>query len=415
VFFAKLIKGAVSRQREFLADASAVRYTRNPGGIAGALMKIGALKKGARIIDVHAEEASHLFFGNGLAKPFIQMLATHPPIEERVRRIDPALIKAFQKRLKETLPSQPEPDIPGVIDLAQGISRWAEDGGRISVSPEGLVSGVGAPRSDHLAYAASVISDLPDLLLASAREPFGARALIYCLLLNRDEAVRNVQLEKLATQADSAVVAQTHMLRPIADTVGKGYRLPLLDMAIPTLKILSSPQYKGFKKNVKMLSEADQTINLFEYTLQRMIMRNLDPLFERTAPPKIKHHVLEQVQVACSIVFSCIAWYGRKDTTKAEEGFRNALAELGQERTQKILPRDKCSFAGLDNALDRIARASPKIKRLVLKACVACIRSDQWISIEEGELLRAIADSLDCPVPPLIPEALTHGGHKGAS
>src|ERR1019366_3003207 len=87
VFFGKLIKSAVSRQREFLADAASVQFTRNPEGLAGALKKVGS--SGSRIDDPNAEDASHFFFANGLQESLFGWMSTHPPLEERIRELDP--------------------------------------------------------------------------------------------------------------------------------------------------------------------------------------------------------------------------------------------------------------------------------------------------------------------------------------
>jgi Zn-dependent protease with chaperone function len=88
-FFGRLIKSAVSRQREYLADAAAVQFTRNPAGLAGALKKIGGFAQGSVMQAARAEEASHFFFANGTAGLWSGLLATHPPLEKRIRRLDP--------------------------------------------------------------------------------------------------------------------------------------------------------------------------------------------------------------------------------------------------------------------------------------------------------------------------------------
>jgi Zn-dependent protease with chaperone function len=390
VFFGKLIKAAVSRQREFLADASAVQFTRNPSGIAGALKKIASHITGSRIQDIHADEASHLFFGNGLAKPFTNLLATHPPIKERIRRIDSSY-KADDRSM-----------ISGEPVAAQGgqdsdISSFA------SLSPEQFSSIVGAPQPEHIAFATQLVSDLPTKVTEAAREPFGARAVIYCLLLNREGGVRKSQLERLMEKADPAVIRETSQLIPVIDTIGKKYWLTIVDLVIPALKLLSPKQYEDFRMNVQQLVMADRKISLFEYTLQRILMRHLDPVFRKTPPQMIKYHVIDQVQVECLMLLSILAWRGSTEDSTAEESFRRGIAELNLGRKPAILAREKCGLNALDSSLDRLAAASPKLKKMVLKACIACISADSFISINESEMLRAIADTLDCPIPPIIP------------
>lgn len=402
VFFGKLIKSAVSRQREFLADASAVQFARNPSGIAGALKKIAGFKTGSRIYNAHAEEASHFFFGNGLAKPLLTLLATHPPLEERIRRIDTSFDPEYEKIPEEALVSAQEPLGARVSSFAQAHGTSGKAPG-VLVHPDRLDSMVGAPRPEHLAYAAGLISDLPPLLAEAAHEPFGARALIYCLLLNKEEQTRKIQLERLNEHADSAVMRQTRMLIPVIDTIGQGYRLPLADMAIPALKILSPNQYNSFRANVKHLIEADRKISLFEYTLHCMVVRHLDPLFLKTERPRIMYRTLDSLQVECFTLLSALAWHAGDADTVASESFKQGMAELHFQQIPLILPRGKCGLKVLAGSLKKLASASPQIKKRILRACIVCISADGWVTLDEAELLRAIADSLECPIPPILP------------
>jgi len=394
VFFGKLIKSAVSRQREFLADASSVQFTRNPSGILGALKKIAGLKNGSLIRNVRAEEASHLFFGNGLKESFLRMLSTHPPIEERIRRIEP-LFRGLPERAEWV-------EKEGDALAAAGFFA----GERVSVPPDRLVSTVGSPHPEHLAYAERLLADLPAPVSEAAREPFGARALIYCLLLNREEGERKAQMATLERQANPAVVRQVLMLMPLVDQVGGGYRLPLVDMATPALRTLSHEQYGRFRGNVKRLVEADRRINLFEYTLQRVLFRHLDRVFHKTSAPRIKYRAFDQIRMECTELLSLLVWQGTKDGVAAEEAFRKGweILEPGGAR-RGMLPREKCSLKALNVALQRLSEASFPIRRQLLQACELCISADARITLEEAELLRAVADTLDCPIPPLFPGA----------
>ena len=403
VFFGKLIKSAVSRQREFLADASAVQFTRNPSGIARALKKITALKTGSRIHNVHAEEASHLFFSNGLKKAFLGLLATHPPLDERIRRIDPSVAEMEYRAMWKEPDVDREPTEQGAFFVASQADGTLGEAHGVSVPPEQLIARVGAPQHEHLAFASRLVSDLPAMVAEAAREPFGARALVYCLLLNSEGGARKVQLERLEENADHAVMMETRILLPVIDTTGAGYRLPLVDLAIPALKLLSQNQYRSFRLNVKDLAEADKRIDIFEYALQRIVIHHLDPVFKKIPPPSVKYHVIDQVQVECFILLSILAWRGGSEKSIAAESFRRGSAELDIEIKPTILAAEKCSMKGMDTALKRLSAASPGIKKDILKACMACISADSIIRVEEAEMVRAIADSLDCPIPPIIP------------
>lgn len=175
-----------------------------------------------------------------------------------------------------------------------------------------------------------------------------------------------------------------------------------MDLVIPAIKLLSPSQYEDFRENVKQLVEADRKINLFEYTLQHILIRHLDPVFKRMPPPPVKYHMIDQVQVECFILLSILAWRGNTEGSIAEESFRRGIAELEIGGKPAILAKDKCGLNALDSSLNRLAAASPQVKKKVLKACISCITADSIITVGESEILRAIADSLDCPIPPII-------------
>jgi hypothetical protein len=199
---------------------------------------------------------------------------------------------------------------------------------------------------------------------------------------------------------------QTRILALSVDTIGRAYRLPLVDMALPALRRLSPNQYKAFRLNVKHLAQADEKISLFEYVLQRLVIRHLDPVFRETRPPALKYRRIYQVRDACTALLSVIAWRGSKDSRTAGAAFRRGLEELETGEGAEILPKERCGLKVLDTALDKLAQASPAIKKRVLKACMASISADALITVAEAELLRAVADSLDCPIPPIIPRRL---------
>ncbi len=406
VFFGKLIKSAVSRQREFLGDASAVQFTRNPSGIGGALKKIAAHHAGSKIGNVHAEEASHLFFGNGLGTPFMNLLATHPPIEERIRRIDASLlseefIKSAGAQQVETGPMV----VPGISSFASPACPASAEAADISFPPDILTSIVGKPHAGHLDFAAQVLACLPARAAEAVREPFGARAVIYCLLLNREEDIRKTQLEKLIEETDPAVVKETASLAPVMDIVNREYRLPLAGLAMPSLKALLPAQYDVFRKNVNRLIEADRKISLFEYILQRTIIHHLDPEFKKMKATPIRYNLVDQVQVDCFLLLSILAWRSNAGDSVAGVSFKRGIAELGIEGEASILAREKCALSALDISLERLTMASPQVKKKVIRACIACVSADKLITVDEAELLRLISDLLDCPITPFIPKA----------
>ena len=217
VFFGRLIQAAVSRQREFLADAASVQFTRNPDGLAGALKKIGGLASGSKLESPHAQEASHLFFANGLRSSVTGLMATHPPLEERIRALDPAFDGKFPEVAPEiaeppppTQPvrSQPPPLPPPLPGFPQSGAAGSGIIGTV-IAAQALLPDVGHPTTRHLQYAADLQRSLPKALESAARDPLGASTLIYALLLSNEPAAREKQLADLATATSDPIVDET--------------------------------------------------------------------------------------------------------------------------------------------------------------------------------------------------------------
>ncbi len=404
-FFGKLIKAAVSRQREYLADAAAVQFTRNPAGIAGALKKIGGFHMGSQVQSPNAPEASHMFFGEGAIAKLGGMLSTHPPLPQRIRRIEPSWEGPFPAGSAGAVPMEDELPASGgargaAPDAALGFAAQAAASGTQDLRA-GLAH-IGQPTEEHVRYAAELLRGLPPPVAAAAHEPYGARALIYALLINTDPTARKIQLDRLAQAADQGVQRETIRLLPVVERLDAQVRLPVIDMAIPALRALSPSQYQSFKQNVIELIRADQKLDLFEWSLQRILLHHVEPQFTRVRPPRVKHHGLERLRAECEVLLSCLAYAGHENEEHALVAFEQAASSLGLRQMNPI-PFQNCGLDALDAALDRLVLAAPRLKRQVLNACATCISADRQVTVEEAELLRAISDTLDCPMPPLLP------------
>ena len=384
-FFGNLIKASVSRQREFLADASAVQFTRNPEGISGALKKIGGFETGSRIEHPNAPEASHMFFGQGIASGINAMFSTHPPLAERIRRLDPSF----------------DGDVAGA-PVAGPPSAEAAVSGFAGAPAATAVDQIGQTTPAHLRHAAQLIASLPTEVVESAHEAYGARAVIYALLIDRDADARRIQLDRLASHADPAVYAETGKLLPLVERVGTGARLPLVDLAIPALRELSPAQYAAFKANVEELIEADRKIDVFEWTLQRILLHHLAPEFEKARPARVKYRSLERVAPHCQVVLSTLAHAGSRSEAAASHAFGLGVSELSVPGLD-LLPVDRCGLAQLDAAFSVLEELAPQPKGQLLHACAVTVAADREVNVVEAELLRATADSLGCPMPPLLP------------
>jgi len=404
VFFGNLIKAAVSRQREFLADASAVQFTRNPAGLAGALKKIGALAQGSQIQDAHAEEASHLFFGEAVSglNNFFGLLASHPPLVERIRQIDPSFNGDFS-----TVSLDDHREARAEVSKTSRLDR--PTGRRLNVAQ--AVSNVGMIGAAHLAYAADLKDAMPRTLVDVVREPLGAQAAVLALLIDPADTVSKVQLAWLQAHAMPAVVRETLRILPDVGRLVPEARLPLVELASPALCQLTPAQFHDFFQSVESLVLSDQKTTLFEFALQRQLMRHVAARFVRTKPPGVKYTTITAILQPLTIVLSALARIGQGSSDDAARAFAAGSKMLALSGAPLELDLStSVDLRVIDAALDELAKSIPQLKKKILEACAACISSDGVVTVEEGELLRAISDSLGCPMPPLItpgPESAT--------
>ena len=413
VFFARLIKSAVSRQREFLADASAVQFTRNPDGIAGALKKIGGLFQGSRVESPHAEEASHLFFADGLKSSFLSLMATHPPLVERIRRLDPSFEGKFDRRGSGQEPSDEEVVAAAMDEEPAAFRRAAAPETipvppplpSVNVEPARVVEQVGTLGRGHLTYAASLLSSLPAGLRESVRDPMSAQAVVFGLLLSKTPDIRDRQMNLLSTNARPAMHRETLRILPLVKNVGAEARLPLAELALGTLGHMSAPQYRTFRDLAVQLAGADAEIDLFEYVLLRIMTRHLDPLFGLGKRRTVRYSGLAPLADECSTLLSAIAWFGQDTPEAAAAAFRKGADELGVSPGLALLAGSKASLESMDTALEKLADADPASKQKLVAACAACVGFDGKVTVEEAEALRAVADALECPIPPFIDTA----------
>jgi Zn-dependent protease with chaperone function len=409
-----LIKAAVSRQREFLADASAVQFTRHPGGLVGALKRIGAAVVGSKLKAPNAAEASHLFFAQGVWEGISGLTATHPPLKDRILRLDPQWDGVFSV---EPVSSAAFAKGRPVASLVGSERPVVTDGAATEeFVPVTVVSHasdqVGDPTRQHQSYAAKLVESLPVQVRKSAREPYGARAVLFGLLLDRNEGVRERQLSRLAELAPADVKELTLRLLPDLDALDVRARLPLVDMSLPALRAMSRSQYEQFLSCFQELVATDNRLGLFEWTLHRVLLRHLQPQFEKTAAPRAAYYGLQRMGRQCSVLLSALAHADnrRKDAPAALA--RGAAKLKGIDVT--LLPPEECGLEALSAVLDDLARVANKQRRPVVDACAACICADREVTVAEAELLRGVCDMLDCPMPPLLPGGPVVFDHHGA-
>jgi Zn-dependent protease with chaperone function len=415
VFFGRLIQAAVSRQREFLADASSVQFTRNPGGITGALKKIGGLgETGSRLSHAHSEELSHMFFSNGISEAFIGLLETHPPLPDRIRVFDPNFDGKFPYVRYDGLDQPPEeisktkraplPNLFGTV-VGGAILASGDDERPPVIKSRHVLPNIGNPTPLHLKYAEKLRDSLPDQIKLAAREPLAAAALIYAMLLGDDAQLRATQIVGIAKQFSPDVSEKTAALFPDVSKAATHAHLPMVNLALGALKQLTAEQFEKFSQTLDWLVNSDGKVELFEFVLQKIVLRNLDSQFNGPKKTVVQFYTIKPLVPDCAVVLSALANVGSDNATEIEKAFETGAPYLRAPDNSdlQLLPHENCGVNEIDAALNRLAQAVPTIKKNLIEACVHTVGADGVIVESEAELLRAISYTLDCPMPPLLP------------
>lgn len=401
-FFGNLIKAAVSRQREFLADASAVQFTRNPDGISGALINIGASQYGSNIENPECSEISHCLFGAGMSSFYSGLFATHPPLEERIKRVRPSWDGVFVankiNKYKEA-DKKADKQEKDALKKKQTIAATAA----VIIAGAEQLAKTGAPEQDNLDVAIKLLEGLPEKFAIAAREPYGARAVIYTLLIDDDEDIRSRQLSHIEYNADSGVYKEVLELLAVRNELAINARLPLIELSLPSLRQMSLPQYKLFKSILERLIDLDGKVSLFEWMLERLVLHHLRRVFEKQRASSKKYFSIKKMAGEAGLLLSVMAYIDTQQSLSDIDAFAAAQDELS-EITISLHAKDEISFKVLDSALSKLNQLVPMDKQKLLKACAACLTADGKITHKESELYRAISEVLDCPVPPLVVE-----------
>jgi Zn-dependent protease with chaperone function len=395
-FFGRLIQAAVSRQREFLADASAVQFTRNPSGIAGALKKIGGLALGSNILNRHSAEIGHFFFAQGFRSMFGGLWATHPPLEERIRAVDaqwdgkfiepPAVVDVRRESFSDAglAPRRPAP-----LPLQP-------------LAPAAAVAMIGALGTDQIDYARQLLARVPPRLRDAARSATDAPALVYALLLDADAAHRDRQFAALGSTAGADALQHTREFFALADTLPSEARLPLVNLALPALRSLPATALDVFTRSCDTLIMTDGEVSVFEFMIQKALIRHVVVARQPQAHADSQIHSFQAVAAEIALVLSVLASASADDVMAQSTAFAAGTAQLPLLANRLAFQSgESWDFPSLDAALDRLACASGPIKQRTLLAAAHVVSHDGMILATEAELLRAVADALGCPMPPL--------------
>jgi len=416
-FFGDLIKSAVSRQREFLADASAVQFTRNPEGIGGALKKIGGYGAQSKIQHSAAHEVGHLFFSSAY-KSFLSLFSTHPPLEERISRVLPSWNGRFTRYRKETDKTVEDTNYSenasaSFIGSSSAVTSQFTD----SSSAEKVLGKKSVSNYDGkpVEFTLEVDQDLEPLqvrpsssdeLYSKARtlahEPLGAVSLVLSALMDDDKTVLNKQLliieqnQKKWLSASKDAKRLLDQLQAQANAAGKS-SLQLLEMAIPSLKQISLKQYQLLREIMTQMVQADGRVALLEWVIYQLVCQYCDRHFGLSKPQKPKYKTVKQLSSIYEIVLSRVVHYGGGQNDDKSKAFNGACNVAGTY-TIKLLPIELCSQAKFTRAVYALGQAYPLLKPRLIKGLISAAQSDAYINDHERQVIRGIAAVMDCPL-----------------
>jgi hypothetical protein len=258
------------------------------------------------------------------------------------------------------------------------------------------VAAMGAPQKEHLMEARRVLEDIEQTLKSAARNIEGAQAIVYGLLLSRSGSLQGAQLDALRREIDESVFDAVGLLREPLAQLNPGLRLPLLDLAIPSLQQLDKKSFAKVKRNLNLLIDADNETELLEWTLLRIVERNVEG-----APAVQFKFGLFQCAEQLLVLLNALARAGQQNQQVALQALHFAWEELPFERPLE-LPVELEDLQGLEASIKRLRHLMPEERPALLNAMTRCVMHDGVITVAEAELFRAVADLLDCPLPPFL-------------
>ncbi len=404
-FFGSMIRASISRQREFLADASAVQFTRNPDGIAGALKRIGGYSHGSKLQSAGAQEFSHMFFSSGISN----MFATHPPLPIRIKRIDPNWKNAYPDTDKISETASQSSQLAGV----SGFTGTSDNGSRSQNQPQPQTGSSGQERShsaqtflknegkiddEKLAQVRSLIASIPANLVEQAKEPFGARCLLFALLIdNQNLEARKRQAQMIEQQAEEGTLYQTEKIEPFLSNLSCEQKLVLVEESRPAISELSINQFSVFQKLIVQLIGADESIDLFEWCLHKVIEFDFG---KQHYPRQLHGRASIRSRISdCAVILGALSHYGQEGADP-KPAFNQGIKALDRSGQIKLPAIQDCGLSSMDQAIERLNKMSATEKRSFINACARTIDHDGKTTDIEIQILRGIACALSCPLGP---------------
>ncbi len=402
----RILQAWISRKRECLADASAVQFTRNPEGLRDALVRIAAQGPPPRFANARMNEIEHMLLVSGAP----HLLATHPPLEQRVRELDPQVthdrFESLVRQAREQMNRERSAD-PGSAPSRASPAAAILGGIPVPAAAALIAASTGEPSPRHLEQAIAVRRALPAALRASADQPEHTAALLLAIVIFADAALqeRRVQFvrERLGDTMADGVQTASEVTRALAPML----RLPAVLQLIPALRALPLAERAHLVAALKELMRFDGGLSVFEYALEKLVIRALLPLEGARNPHG--RLTLDDAADSLGVVFAVLARHGSRSHEAARQAYEAGLAPL--------LPRHRPAYNVLadwvplfDRALEQLGQLKVAAKQLLIEGLVRTIAHDESLAPTEAELLRAICAVLECPLPPVLADPSTSPG-----
>ena len=408
-FFGNWIKSLISRQREYLADASAVQFTRSSEGIANALKKIGGAIPGSALLAAAVDEYSHAYFALGDTHLNLFSFSTHPPLKKRILRIQPNWDgkyffderKPLMQRYADAEHEQKkQQETQQKTQRAKNMAYALAAGVSLNDALNAL-DNIGDVSHEQIDAAHAWHQSLPEAVLAHAENPYSAQALVLALLLHEDDVLEKKQIGVLNDVIGELHTQNVKQVQKVVSGLVQTQTLSLIDLTLPTLSEMTLAQYQRFKLCLQKLIAADDIVDLREWIIQRLVLQYLDQQHGLRKKPVAKYFVLGSAKQSSEIMLSTLAYIEHADEAEALQAFAGAKRAIGAAALQ-IVPKSKLSIDLLDSVMDELELLKPPLKKRFLQACVICISHNGKVTLQAYELTRAIASSLDCPMPPVL-------------
>jgi Zn-dependent protease with chaperone function len=369
-FFGRLIQASVSRQREFLADASAVQYTRNPSGIGGALRKIGGMTP-LKHVSSEIGQCNHLFFSQAMKAVF----ASHPPVTERIARVEGIDLNS----ISEFEMSQP---VAGVAGFSSGTVQEAVVH-RVNVGVK------------HIEKAKEAMQSIGPYLRTALQSGWSARIVMFALVAQ--ESPRSTQ--EIATLLTDEELVEYRNIASFVERARPITRLPMVDLGAPAIRSLSKEQCDAFHKTLISLVNSDGAVDRFEWVLVSVLRKHTSGTFGESKI-KTKRSPLSSYALEISVVLSTLSYCGTNCVNEAELAYKGAIQKLHLDSTMNDV--SDCTMNRVNSALKKLRQMKFVDKGLFIGACESCVAHDEQVTVVEAETLRAIGDILDCPIPMFV-------------